>query len=51
MKGRVDHRVPLSKPALTILGSLNEARVSDFVFPGQRPKRPLSGMASGSKAP
>jgi integrase len=45
MKGRVDHRVPLSEPALTILRSLNEARVSDFVFPGQRPKRPLSGMA------
>ena len=45
MKGRVDHRVPLCRRALEILQSLNEARVSDFVFPGQRPNRPLSGMA------
>ena len=45
MKARADHRVPLSDRALAILHSLHEVRVSDFVFPGQRPNRPLSGMA------
>lgn len=45
MKAGQLHRVPLSKPALGIIAALSEARVSDFVFPGQKPNRPLSGMA------
>lgn len=45
MKAGKEHRVPLTAGALAILKPLNEARVSDFVFPGQRKGRPLSGMA------
>jgi integrase len=45
MKARAEHRVPLSARALEILGALHDARVSYFVFPGQRPNRPLSSMA------
>lgn len=45
MKAGREHRVPLSKPALAILEALAETRTSDFVFSGQKPKRPLSGMA------
>ncbi len=45
MKAARDHRVPLSERALAILKPLHEARVSEFVFPGQRPKRPLSASA------
>ena len=45
MKARVEHRVPLSKTALDILEPLHEARVSDYVFPGQKSNRPLSAMA------
>jgi integrase len=45
MKGRVEHRVPLCGRALEVLHSLNQARVSEFIFPGQRPNRPLSAMA------
>lgn len=40
-----DHRVPLSTRALAILEKLAEAKTSDFVFAGQRPGKPLSGMA------
>ena len=45
MKAGREHRVPLSEPALAIISALSETRVSDFVFPGQKPDRPLSGMA------
>ena len=45
MKAGREHRVPLSEPALAIIAALSETRVSDFVFPGQKPGRPLSGMA------
>jgi integrase len=45
MKAAREHRVPLSEPALAILGKVNEARVSDYVFPGQRSGKPLSVMA------
>ncbi len=44
-KAAREHRVPLSEPALAILGRVNEAKVSNFVFPGQRADRPLSAMA------
>lgn len=45
MKAGREHRVPLSTRALAILEKLAEAKTSDFVFPGQRPGRPLSDMA------
>jgi integrase len=45
MKAAREHRVPLSDPALSILVKLSASRVSEFVFPGQRPNQPLSVMA------
>ena len=45
MKAAREHRVPLSEPALVILRKVNEAKVSNYVFPGQRADRPLSVMA------
>src|SRR5208282_1110656 len=40
-----EHRVPLSDRALAIVHELKQGRTGDYVFPGQRPGRPLSGMA------
>ena len=40
-----EHRVPLSDPAMVVLAKLLAAKVSEFVFPGQRPHRPLSNMS------
>jgi integrase len=45
MKAGREHRVPLSDRALSILAKLSAAKVSEFVFAGQRPNRPLSVMA------
>jgi integrase len=45
MKTRSEHRVPLSKRALEIVKELSTARSSEFVFPGQKPGKPLSNMA------
>ncbi len=45
MKAGRPHRVPLSSRAFAIVEKLAEARTGKFVFPGQRPNRPLSGMA------
>jgi integrase len=45
MKAGKEHRVPLSPRALAIVKELHETRISDYVFPGQRPNRPLSEMA------
>ena len=45
MKMRREHRIPLSDAALDVLRPLHEARVSDWVFPGMKPKQPLSKMA------
>jgi integrase len=45
MKGGREHRVPLSQCALKIVKAMHEARNCDFVFPGQRPGKPLSVMA------
>jgi integrase len=39
------HRIPLSERALAILKAMEELRKGEFVFPGQRQGRPLSGMA------
>lgn len=45
MKAKRPHRVPLADRAMTILQTMKDARVSDFVFPGGKAGRPLSNMA------
>ena len=45
MKARKEHRVALSKRALAIVKELSAAKSSDFVFPGQKPGKPLSNMS------
>ena len=45
MKAGREHRVPLSRRALKIVKAMHEARDGDFVFPGQKPGKPLSVMA------
>jgi integrase len=45
MKAGREHRVPLSKPALTLLRELCAHRIGDFIFPSAKPSRPLSNMA------
>lgn len=45
MKGKREHRVPLSARSLEILSEQEALKTSDYVFPGARPKRPLSNMA------
>ncbi len=45
MKAKRDHRVPLTDDMIAILRPLHETRISDFVFPGQKPHKPLSNMA------
>jgi integrase len=45
MKAGREHRVPLSRRALKIVKAMHECRNGDFVFPGQKPGKPLSVMA------
>jgi integrase len=45
MKAAREHRVPLSPRALRIVTELEDSRTIDFVFPGEKPDRPLSGMS------
>ncbi len=45
MKSQKEHRIPLSSDALSVLRAMREVRHSDFIFPGNRPNRPLSNMA------
>ncbi|MCA8892647.1 MAG: tyrosine-type recombinase/integrase [Hyphomonas sp.] len=42
MKGGREHRVPLSDAAMAILKSLHDARISDYVFPGLKPKQAVA---------
>jgi integrase len=44
MKVGVEHRVPLCDRAIELLGELGSLR-SGYIFPGQRPRQPLSNMA------
>jgi integrase len=44
-KAAREHRVPLSDRAVAILEEMKTGRTGDYVFPGQRRSRPLSGMA------
>jgi integrase len=45
MKGRKEHRVPLSAAALELLKQLHQSRIGDFVFAGKKPGQPLSDKA------
>jgi integrase len=45
MKAGREHRVPLSAQAVEILQEMQRKRLSDLVFPGTKPGRPLSVMA------
>jgi integrase len=47
MKGKREHRVPLSGPVLQILNTMTALRTSSsgYVFPGQRHGKPLSNMS------
>ena len=45
MKAAREHRVPLGRRPLELLQKLQEAAVSDFVFPGAKANRPLSSMS------
>jgi integrase len=44
MKGGREHKVPLSPRAVIILEQMARLRLSDFVFPGQSERRPISGI-------
>jgi integrase len=41
MKGGREHRVPLAARALGIMRMMHDERDGDFVFPGQRPGKPV----------
>ncbi len=45
MKARKEHVVPLSDATIELLSPLSETRWSDWVFPGNAPRNPLSNMA------
>jgi integrase len=45
MKMSVEHRVPLSPPALAILKEQLEKRSCDYIFPGAKEGEPFSNMA------
>ncbi|MFZ0423540.1 MAG: integrase arm-type DNA-binding domain-containing protein [Xanthobacteraceae bacterium] len=45
MKAGREHRVPLSARTVAILKALAKIKQGEFVFPGQPPHKPLSGMA------
>ena len=45
MKAGREHRVPLVARALEILSACESARISDYVFPGLKPGKPLSNMS------
>lgn len=45
-----DHRVPLTDEAMELLESLLETRINQWVFPGQRPHRPISQTAMSNAA-
>ena len=45
MKAGREHRVPLSNRSISILKKLAKSNIGEFIFPGQKPTRPLSNMA------
>lgn len=45
MKAGIEHRVPLSNAAIELLSNLHKIGGNPYVFPGMKPRRPLSDMA------
>ncbi len=45
MKAKREHRVPLPPRAVELVKELQDKKQNDFVFPGARPKKPVSNMA------
>jgi integrase len=45
MKGGKEHRVPLCTRAVEIVEEMAKVKISDYVFPGVKSKRPLTDMA------
>ena len=45
MKTREEHRVPLSKTALSVLEQMRAIRHDEFIFPSAKKGKPLSNMA------
>ena len=45
MKSDKEHRTPLSPKAIEVLERMKDVRQSDYIFPGNRAKSPLSNMA------
>jgi integrase len=45
MKAGQEHRIPLSSRAVAIIEEMRAIRLSDWVFPGGKPGKPLSNMA------
>jgi integrase len=45
MKGEREHQVPLTAPAVALIEGMWSVRQDEWVFPGDRPGRPLSDMA------
>lgn len=45
MKAGREHRVPLTTRTLQLLSKLYASKVNDFVFPGAKANKPLSGMS------
>jgi len=45
MKGKREHRVPLSPSAVRILTAMQAICTGDYVFPGRKADKPLSNMA------
>jgi len=45
MKSMREHKVPLSNRAVEIISQLKKLSTSNYIFPGQRPNKPLSNMS------
>ena len=45
MKGKIEHKAPLSDAALAVLETMKTIRDSDYIFPGAKRGKPLSNMA------
>ena len=45
MKSGRNHRIPLSKPALKILATMQTMPMNDFIFPGRKRDKPISDMS------
>lgn len=45
MKGAREHRIPLNEVALAVVEQMSAIRSCEFLFPGAKPRRPLSNMA------